>query len=92
MKDQITKWKIETIKNEGSNYKVKNRKVNKSNAFSLYDDVLMYADRVVIPTSWQKHILKEFHVGHPVFLQWNSLMRCYKYWLKMDEDVQNMVK
>ena len=44
--------------------KVKNRKVNESNAFSIYDGVLMYADRIVIPTSLQKRMLKEF-------LEWN---------------------
>ena len=53
---------------------------------------MMYADRIVIPTSLQKHMLKEFHVGHLGISKMKSLMRCYTYWLKMGEDIQNLVK
>ena len=32
-------------------------------AFSICDDVLLYADWVVMPLVLQKKILKEFHLG-----------------------------
>ena len=78
MKDQIT-VKVEIEKYE-------------NNAFSICDCVLMYADRIVIPTSLRKHMLKEFHVGHPGISRMKSLMRCYTYWLKIHENIQNLVK
>ena len=71
--------------------KVKNRNVNESNAFLLCDGVLRYTDRVVIPTSFRKCMLKEFHVGHRGIYRMKSRMRCYTYWPKMDEDIQNLV-
>lgn len=59
--------------------------------FSICDEILMYAERVVIPDSLQKRILKHFHVGHSDMLRMKSLMRSYVYWLKMDQDIQNFV-
>ena len=79
MKDQIT-------------VKVKNRKVNKSNSILICGGVLMYADRNVIPISWRKRMLKEFHVGHPGISRMKSAIRCYIFWPKMDTDIQNFVK
>ena len=54
--------------------------------------VMMYADRIVIPASLQKRILKEFQVGHLGISRMKSLMRGYTYWPKMDEDIKNLVK
>ena len=45
MKDQVT-------------CKVKNRKVNESNTFSKCDGVLMFADRIIIPISFRKCMLR----------------------------------
>ena len=72
--------------------KVKNRKVNKSNTFSICDGVLMYAVRIVILISLRKCMLKEYHIGQPEISRMKSLIRCYTYRLKMDEDIQNLIK
>ena len=52
----------------------------------------MCADRIVIPTSLRKRMLKEFHVGHPGISKMKSQIKCYTYWPKMDEDIQNLVR
>ena len=36
-----------------------------TDVFSTCDDVLLYRERVVIPSTLQKHILKDFHAGYP---------------------------
>ena len=59
--------------------------------FSLYDNVLSYGERVVIPKTLQKQILKDFHAGHPGKNRRKSLMRSFVYWTKMDLDISNMV-
>ena len=59
--------------------------------FSLCDDVLLYNNRVVIPSSLQKKILGDFHMGHPGKNRTKSLMRCYIYWPNMDKDIADMV-
>ena len=44
------------------------------------------------PAWLQKRMQKELHVGHPGISWMKSLMRCYLYWLKMDEDIEDVVK
>lgn len=44
-------------------------------AFSVCDQVLLYRDRVVIPATLHKKILKDFHTGHPGATRMKSLMR-----------------
>ena len=51
---------IHTTKN-----KIYNKDPNVPEVFSLYDDVLLYNDWVVIPSSLQRNILRDFHMGHP---------------------------
>ena len=63
-----------------------------SDIFSLCDEVLPYSEWVLIPTTLQKRILKDFHVGHPGITRMKSLMRSYVYWPNMDKDIENIVK
>ena len=44
--------------------KLKDRSSTESMIYSICNDVLMYSERVVVPPSLQKLILKEFHIGH----------------------------
>ena len=60
--------------------------------FSLCDDALLYNDRVVIPKSLQRKILKDFHMGHPRKNRTKSLMRCYVYCPNMDRDIADMIE
>ena len=50
--------------------------------FTLCDNVLLYGERVVIPKTLQKRILRDFHVGHPGKNKMKSLMRSYVHWPK----------
>ena len=47
---------------------------------------LLYNDRVVIPSSLQKKILRDFHIGHP-----GEKPHCHIYWPNMDKDLVDMV-
>ena len=47
----------------------------------------MYADRVVIATTQQRRILKEFHRGHPGMSRMKALMCGY-----MDQDIEKIVR
>lgn len=71
-------------------FKVKN--ITGNNAFSLCNDVLMYAERIVITALLQRRMLNEFHIGHLGIFRMKFLMRCYIYWPKMDQDIENLVK
>ena len=59
---------------------------------SIYDEVLLYMERIVIPSILQKRILKDFHAGHQGSTRMKSLMRSYVHWPNMDKDIENAVK
>ena len=69
----------------------KNKKL-KVSPFSICDETLMYAQRVVIPRVLRKKVLKEFHLGHPGISRIKSLMRSYTNWPKMDQDIEDLVR
>ena len=69
-----------------------NQKVKTNNIFSTCNGILMYGERVVIPTVLTKKILKDFHTGHPGMSRMKALMRSYVNWPGMDKDTENMVK
>ena len=69
----------------------KNKKL-KVSPFSIHDETLMYAQRVVIPCILRKKVLKEFHLGHPGISRMKSLKRIYTYWPKMDQDIEDLVR
>ena len=62
-----------------------------SPAYSICDEVLLYAGRVVIPVVLQKRILNEFHQGHPGIGRMKALMRSYTYWPNMDKDIEQVL-
>ena len=61
------------------------KRTSELRTFSLYE-------RVVIPSTLQKCILKDFHAGHPGSTRMKSLMRSFVYWPNMDKDIENAVK
>ena len=70
----------------------KNKKARLISPFSICEDILMYADRIVIPHVLRRKILKEFHTGHPGMSRMKSLIRGYVFWPGMDKEVENCVK
>ena len=69
-----------------------NQKDKANNIFSTCNGILMYGERVVIPTVLTKKILKDFHIGHPEMSRVKALMRSYVYEPGMDKDIENMMK
>ena len=63
-----------------------------SDIYSVCNDMLLYSERVTIPKTLQKVILKDFHIGNPGTNRMKSLMRTFIYWPSMDQDITNMVK
>lgn len=55
---------------------------------SQRDNVLMYAQRVIVPTTLQK----EFHMRHPGILKMKILTRSYEYWPTMNCDIEELEK
>ena len=82
---------IEKLKMQ-ARLKERNKNTKSISAFSICDDVLLYADRVIMPLVLQKKILKEFHLGHLGISRMKSLIQSYSYWLGMDEDIERIVK
>ena len=70
---------------------LKDRCKTESEIYSICNGVLMYNERVVVPLSLQKWILKEFHTGHPDISRMKSLIWSYVYW-RMDRDIESWVK
>ena len=56
---------------------------------SLYiqDDVLMYNDRVVIPTSLRNRVLEHLHAAHQVTSTMEQRARSITYWPGMSKDI-----
>ena len=96
MPETLDKIKIKAEKDDfiiKMKVQVKLKEKNKTfSAFSICDGVLMYANRIVMPLSFQKKILKEFHLGHARILCMKSLMRSYTYWPWIDHDIEKIVK
>jgi len=61
------------------------------NELSIVNDCLMYADRVVVPSSLRRSILKQLHTGHPGKRRMKELARCYVYWPHIDSHVDTFV-
>ena len=60
--------------------------------FSICDEVLLYRKCVMISSTLQKCILKDFYAGHPGSARMKSLMWNYVHWPNMDKDIENAVK
>ena len=54
-----------------------------TDVFSTCDDLLLYRVPIVILSTLQKRILKDFHAGHPGNNWMKSLMRSFVYWTKI---------
>lgn len=72
--------------------KAKNMSNINVNNFSLSDNVVIYARRVVVPATLKKRLLKEFHIDHPEISRRKSLMRSYVYWSTRDRVIEESMK
>ncbi|XP_062713135.1 uncharacterized protein K02A2.6-like [Aedes albopictus] len=61
-------------------------------SYSVIDGCLMMVDRIVVPMSLQKRILKQVHEGHPGIERAKAVARGIVFWPTMDEDIISYVR
>ncbi|XP_061714623.1 uncharacterized protein K02A2.6-like [Cydia pomonella] len=60
-------------------------------ALSHNKDCLLWCNRVVIPTSLHKKVLKLLHAPHAGIVQTKAYARGYLWWAGMDKDIEKVV-
>ncbi|BHF63607.1 hypothetical protein SprV_0200660100 [Sparganum proliferum] len=61
-------------------------------SLSVVDSCLMFADRVVIPSSLRPTVLRQFHAAHPGTSRIKSIARSFAYWPGIDGDIDDLVR
>ena len=70
------KAKFEKFNNQ-TKKELMSQKVKTNNIYLTRNGILMYGERVVIPTVLTKKLLKDFHTGHPRMSRMKALVRSY---------------
>ncbi|XP_062698486.1 uncharacterized protein K02A2.6-like [Aedes albopictus] len=65
---------------------------SRRDSYSVIDGCLMMVDRIVVPMSLQKRILKQVHEGHPGIERAKAVARGIVFWPTMDEDITSYVR
>nr|VZI04770.1 unnamed protein product [Spirometra erinaceieuropaei] len=61
-------------------------------SLSVVDSCLMFADRVVIPSSLRPTVLRQSHAAHPGTSRMKSIARIFAYWTGIDGDIGYLVR
>ena len=63
----------------------------RQSSLSVVEGCLLFGERVVVPTSLQNRVLKQFHSGHQGINRMKALARSYVYWPNMDTQLEQLV-
>lgn len=63
-----------------------------ANELSVYENVLLRGDRIIVPLSLRKRVLATAHEGHPGITMMKNHLRTNVWWPKMDAEVERYVK
>nr|VZI33649.1 unnamed protein product [Spirometra erinaceieuropaei] len=61
-------------------------------SLSVVDSCLMFADRLVIPSSLRPTVLRQFHAAHPGTSRMKSIARSFAYWPGIDGNIDDLVR
>lgn len=59
---------------------------------SIYNGVILYRNRVIIPTELRCKVLQHLHVGHNGITAMKAEARSWVWWPKMDQDISELTK
>ena len=65
---------------------------SKANQLSIFDDCIMFGNRVFIPESLRTIVLNQIHDGHPGISAMKSIARSIIWYPNLDIDIENLVK
>ena len=58
------------------------------NELAIFNGVIMWGTRVVIPSKFRSQILSDLHEGHLGVVKMKALARGYVYWPNIDEEIE----
>lgn len=97
LEDPLLQQIIHHIQNDWKSYD-KKKSTPEINAFyfrresiSISKNCIYFVDRIVIPKSLQKHVLKNIHKGHPGIVAMKHIARNYVYWPSIDKEIENFI-
>ncbi|KFD59761.1 hypothetical protein M514_28058 [Trichuris suis] len=65
---------------------------NRRQSLTITDGCLLFADRVVVPNSLQRQVLRQLHTGHPGIVRMKALARGIVYWPGLVRQIKDIVQ